>query len=83
MLREYFGMVRSYDPANQQEQFRRREIPTKGRLTYVKSKSRLLVELQTKKTDEWIKCFETSIVLPESPYLGFSAMTGDVSDNHE
>lgn len=73
----------SHELAGCSEQFRRREIPTKGRLTYVKSKSRLLVELQTKKTDEWLKCFETSIVLPESPYLGFTALTGDVSDAHD
>ena len=41
------------------------------------------MELQTKKSEEWTKCFETSINLPESPFLGFSAMTGDVADNHE
>jgi mannose-binding lectin 2 len=82
MFREY-RFVAVIDWADEKEQFRRRDIPTKGRLTYVKSKSRLLVELQTKKSDEWLKCFETSIVLPESPYLGFTALTGDVSDAHE
>lgn len=58
-------------------------MPTKARLSYIKSKTRLLLELQTKKTDDWQKCFETSVVLPESPHLGFTALTGDVSDNHE
>jgi hypothetical protein len=52
-------------------------------LTYVKSKSRLLLEVQTKNTEDWKKCFETTVTLPESPYLGFTAATGDVSDNHE
>jgi hypothetical protein len=34
--------------------------------------------------DEWTDCFTVrDISLPQSPYLGFSAMTGDVSDAHE
>jgi hypothetical protein len=66
-----------------QDSFRRKDIPTKGRLTYVKSKSRLLLELQTKNSENWKKCFETTVTLPDSPYLGFTAATGDVSDNHE
>jgi mannose-binding lectin 2 len=34
--------------------------------------------------DEWTDCFTVKgISLPAAPYLGFSAMTGDVSDAHE
>ncbi|KIR33941.1 lectin, mannose-binding 2 [Cryptococcus deuterogattii 99/473] len=65
------------------ENFRRRgDVPTKARLTYVKGRA-LQLKLQTKKSDEWKICFETNVDLPESPYIGFSAATGDVSDNHE
>ncbi|UOH83656.1 hypothetical protein LQV05_006390 [Cryptococcus neoformans] len=65
------------------ENFRRRgDVPTKARLTYVKGRA-LQLKLQTKKSDEWKICFETNVDLPESPYIGFSAATGDVSDNHD
>ena len=34
--------------------------------------------------DEWTECFTSyGTVLPLAPYVGFSALTGDVSDNHE
>ena len=34
--------------------------------------------------DEWTECFTVyGIALPTAPYVGFSAITGDVSDNHE
>ena len=34
--------------------------------------------------DDWSDCFTINgISLPPNPYLGFSAMTGDVSDAHE
>ena len=34
--------------------------------------------------DDWTDCFSLSpISLPSAPYLGFSAMTGDVFDAHE
>ena len=41
------------------------------------------LKLQTKKPEEWTTCFEVATELPESPYIGFSALTGDVSDAHE
>jgi len=64
------------------ENFRRRDIPTKARLTYVKGRM-LQLKLQLKETDQWVKCFEIDAVLPDSPWIGFSALTGDVSDNHD
>jgi len=34
--------------------------------------------------DDWTDCFYVEKVnLPTNPFLGFSAMTGDVSDAHE
>lgn len=37
-----------------------------------------------KKEDEWTSCFEVpNIKLPSVTYLGFSAETGELSDNHD
>lgn len=34
--------------------------------------------------DDWTECFTVNgISLPTAPFIGISAMTGDVSDNHE
>lgn len=36
------------------------------------------------KWDEWTTCFSIEgLELPSNPFLGFSAHTGDVSDNHD
>ncbi|CAD6580491.1 MAG: hypothetical protein TREMPRED_002757 [Tremellales sp. Tagirdzhanova-0007] len=43
----------------------------------------LQLKLQTKEPEEWVICFETQAELPDNPYIGFSALTGDVSDNHD
>lgn len=58
-------------------------MPTKIRLTYYQEKS-LRADLQYKAVDEWTECFETEpIKLPSAFYLGFSAETGEVTDNHD
>ncbi|MCJ1246004.1 hypothetical protein MMC30_003208 [Trapelia coarctata] len=58
-------------------------IPTKARLTYFQDKS-LKLELQHKSADEWTFCFETSgITIPSVSYLGFSAETGELSDDFD
>ncbi|KAI9733737.1 MAG: hypothetical protein M1818_007151 [Claussenomyces sp. TS43310] len=59
-------------------------VPTKARLTYFQDKS-LKLELQYKAEDQWILCFEKEDppTLPSAAYLGFSAETGELSDNHE
>ncbi|BEJ03624.1 hypothetical protein CcaverHIS641_0107990 [Cutaneotrichosporon cavernicola] len=63
--------------------FRRRNVATKARLTYVKGKG-LRLETQLDEWDKWDLCFDVSNVeLPTSPYIGFSAITGDVADNHD
>ncbi|KAI1492089.1 legume-like lectin family-domain-containing protein [Biscogniauxia mediterranea] len=63
---------------------RNANIPTKLRLTYFQDKS-LKLELQYKTEDEWILCFETNEppTIPSVTYLGFSAETGELSDNHD
>ncbi|KAJ2711007.1 hypothetical protein H4R19_003459, partial [Coemansia spiralis] len=40
------------------------------------------IQLQPK--DKWINCFTmTNVTLPTGAFLGFSALTGDVSDSHD
>jgi lectin, mannose-binding 2 len=59
-------------------------IATKARLTYFQDKS-LKLELQYKAEDQWELCFETlePPTIPAVSYLGFSAETGELSDNHD
>ncbi|KAL9614407.1 MAG: hypothetical protein Q9167_001078 [Letrouitia subvulpina] len=58
-------------------------VPTKIRLTYFQETS-LKVDLHYKSEDEWTECFETGpLVLPSVAYLGFSAETGELHDNHD
>lgn len=59
-------------------------IPTKAKLTYFQDKS-LKLELQYKSEDKWELCFETNEppTIPSVAYLGFSAETGELSDNHD
>ncbi|WEW57090.1 hypothetical protein PRK78_002550 [Emydomyces testavorans] len=63
-------------------------VPTKGRLTYFQDKS-LALDLQYKSDNSWTPCFkltaskDLSIKIPSISYLGFSAETGELSDNHD
>lgn len=46
------------------------------------------MELQYKTEDSWINCFtlsaeEANIAIPSVAYLGLSAETGELSDNHD
>jgi len=63
---------------------RNSKTPTKMRLTYFQDKS-LKLELMYKSEDEWQLCFETNDppAIPSVTYLGFSAETGELSDNHD
>jgi len=82
----------SYDQGNDGEanslgacsaNYRRTNVATKIRITYIKDTS-VDVKIQHKAWDEWSDCFKIEgISLPLSPFLGFSAMTGDVSDAHD
>jgi len=63
--------------------YRRTTVPTKLRISYVKD-THLDVKIQYKGWDEWTDCFAVNdIVLPKHPYVGVSALTGDVSDPHD
>ncbi|KAK4942919.1 hypothetical protein LTR10_017495 [Elasticomyces elasticus] len=63
-------------------------VPTKAKLTYFQDKS-LTLQLQYKSTDAWIDCFnleskpELPLKMPNTAYLGFSAHTGELSDNFD
>ena len=63
--------------------FRNADIPTKAKVTYFQDKE-LTVDLIYKNEDEWTRCFQIKDVkLPSVTYLGFSAETGELSDNHD
>lgn len=86
--------VKPYDKANDGKDnefmgcsargIRGASIPTKAKLTYFQDKS-LKLELQYKSEDQWELCFETNEppTIPSVAYLGFSAETGELSDNHD
>lgn len=63
---------------------RHSSVPTKLRLTYFQDKQ-LKLELQYKKDGEYQLCFdvENPPTIPSVAYLGFSAETGELSDNHD
>ncbi|KAJ7125294.1 legume-like lectin family-domain-containing protein [Mycena epipterygia] len=63
--------------------FRQTNVATKLKITYVKDKF-LDVKIQFRAWDEWTDCFrKDKISLLNAPFLGFSAMTGDVFDAHD
>jgi len=63
--------------------FRNHEHPTKARVTYYKANS-LRLDIQWQEDKAWMHCFTVyDITLPKPAYLGFTAMTGEVSDNHD
>jgi mannose-binding lectin 2 len=52
-------------------------------LTYYQD-SYLKLELQHKESPEWTQCFKlNNVAIPSVAYLGFSAHTGELSDNHD
>jgi len=63
--------------------FRRTNVATKLKVTYVRNNF-LDVKIQYKAWDDWSDCFHLkNVTLPSEPFLGFTAMTGDVSDAHD
>lgn len=62
---------------------RNANVPTKARFTYFADKS-LKLDLQYKSENEWTECFDIpNFKVPPVAYLGFSAETGELSDNHD
>ncbi|KAJ3080191.1 hypothetical protein HK102_003235 [Quaeritorhiza haematococci] len=63
--------------------FRNKNYPTKARIKYIRNQV-LQVQLNIRGNDEWSNCFTASnVTLPTMGYLGFTAFTGDVTDNHD
>jgi len=59
------------------------DIATKLRVTYIKGRY-LDVKVQFRAWDEWTPCFTLEdITLPTSPFLGFSALTGEAHEAHD
>ncbi|KAI9144235.1 legume-like lectin family-domain-containing protein [Paraphysoderma sedebokerense] len=62
---------------------RDRPFTTRARIKYFKGKY-ISLELNTKGWDEWVECFKVpNVKLPDTGYMGFSAETGGLSDNHD
>lgn len=64
-------------------------MPSKAKLTYFQDQS-LELQLQYKAADQWTQCFRVTaddgkgpIKMPNTAYLGFSAHTGELSDNFD
>jgi mannose-binding lectin 2 len=52
-------------------------------MTFIKGHG-LELQLHITEWDKWVKCFDVPhAVLPENPFVGFSAATGDAHDAHE
>ena len=62
--------------------FRGADKIMRAKVTYYKG-AQLKLELQ-EQNEAWTECVNLAgVTLPEKVYLGFSAMTGEVSDNHD
>ncbi|KAI8373158.1 legume-like lectin family-domain-containing protein [Radiomyces spectabilis] len=63
--------------------FRMKEFPTRGKLTFYRN-NYLQLDVMWKEEDVWTQCFKAyKVQLPERMYLGFTAHTGEVTDNHD
>ncbi|OAX42807.1 hypothetical protein K503DRAFT_766421 [Rhizopogon vinicolor AM-OR11-026] len=66
-----------------QASFRRTNVITKLKIAYVKD-TYLDVKVHYRAWDDWTDCFRlTDFSLPASPYIGITAMTGEVYDSHD
>lgn len=64
--------------------FRNKEWPTKARVKYIKDLQFLEISTSLAGNDDWKTCFSLSnVTLPSHGFLGFSAHTGALSDNHD
>lgn len=82
------GYRSSKDGANQELgacsiDIRRTKVASRAKLTFVAG---LFLELKihSKEWDLWETCFKLeNVKLPQNPFLGFTSLTGDVSDAHD
>ncbi|RKP05604.1 legume-like lectin, partial [Thamnocephalis sphaerospora] len=67
-----------------ESEFRNLERPTRARITYYKG-AQLKVELLVRDENNYQVCFthNQDVTLPTPAYIGFSAHTGEVTDNHD
>ncbi|KAL9940323.1 hypothetical protein V8E36_001028 [Tilletia maclaganii] len=62
---------------------RRAPVSTRAKLTHIIGVS-LELEIQHEDWEEWETCFKVyNVTAPVNPYLGFTALTGAVHDNHD
>ncbi|KAJ3158983.1 hypothetical protein HDU86_002152 [Geranomyces michiganensis] len=68
-------------------EFRNNDQPTRARVRYVRESKTLTVQTNFyggQGDADWITCFVAeNVKLPPSGYLGFSAITGEVTDMHD
>ncbi|KAI8320673.1 legume-like lectin, partial [Martensiomyces pterosporus] len=63
--------------------FRNLKEPTRASVTYLRNQF-VNLQLQLQPEDKWINCFTiTNVTIPHGSFLGFTALTGDISDNHD
>ncbi|KAJ3414824.1 hypothetical protein HDV05_005981 [Chytridiales sp. JEL 0842] len=63
--------------------FRGKAYPTRARVKYI-ARTVLSVYVDVKNKNEWEECFTVeNVTLPSLVYMGFSAHTGDATDNHD
>ncbi|KAI9501555.1 legume-like lectin, partial [Coemansia spiralis] len=63
--------------------FRNLKSSTKVAVTYYKGHF-INVQLKLQPKDKWINCFTiTNATIPDGSYLGFTALTGEISDSHD
>ncbi|KAI9315724.1 legume-like lectin family-domain-containing protein [Dichotomocladium elegans] len=74
---------RNTELAGCEANFRSKSFPTKARLTYHKG-NYVQLNVMWREEDEWDECFKVfDVQLPDQIYLGFTAHTGEVTDNHD
>ncbi|KAI9308736.1 legume-like lectin family-domain-containing protein [Cunninghamella echinulata] len=74
---------RTTELAGCEADFRAKSFPTRARLTFYKN-NYLQFEVQWRDEESWDQCFKVpDVKLPNQFYLGFTAHTGDLSDNHD
>ncbi|KAJ2080454.1 hypothetical protein H4R24_003065 [Coemansia sp. RSA 988] len=63
--------------------FRNLKEGSRCSVTYMKGVA-VSVQLKLQPKEKWMNCFVIpNVTLPENSYLGFTALTGDISDNHD
>lgn len=71
-----------YANCARQARFRKSPFPTRARITYFGKT--LKVDLDVGGSNQWMTCVTlNNVQLPPAGYVGFTAATGDVADDHD